>query len=180
MQPSSLVVVAFKPFTGRPVNRALQLAQLALKSGKLPPGTQIVPCAVTRGAVDAVVRQALPASKQVPVIWLGETDDAASRGALLVETIAQNSLHGQPIDTSNPRGHRTVVLHGSVAAQLCPTCDVSRDAGDHLCNYAMCAMHANSGVKRWVFLHVPRHGDSSRQLEALSEVATGMTGQRNK
>ena len=102
MQPPSLVVVAFKPFNGRSKNASLELAKRAEAAGRLPAGTHIVQVPVTRDAVDAVVRQALPASSAVPVLWLGETDERASRGALIVETLAVNRLQGTTIEPGKP------------------------------------------------------------------------------
>jgi len=169
-----ILIVAFGPFPGVPVNPSAALARQLVRTPRpaladLRLDLQILP---TRWAALARLSERIAATGPDGVLLLGV---AARRRALCIETRAINAAgrpdaaHRRPpsplLMSGGPAVRRTTVavppLLAAARARFTPT-RASRDAGRYLCNASYYLALAEAGTVPVVFVHVPGSRPSAR------------------
>lgn len=170
-----MLVTAFEPFGGRPINRSLQVLEhvgRATAQG-LPGGVRVVTrvLPVRFGRLDAAVERAL-ACKPDAVLMLGESGTAQE---MRLERVAVNRIHARIPDNAGARPEGERVVPGGPAAYFTTAplrgaltsvrrsgapAALSDDAGAFACNAAYyLALHRlhrrRGGSLPVMFVHVP-------------------------
>jgi pyrrolidone-carboxylate peptidase len=178
MNPPTLLLTAFQPFSGRSKNGSQTLLTWAKQHrSRLPLAklqTTLLP--VTWGGAVSQLRRALrksPASQVLGVVALGE----GSPGNIRWEQTAWNRAEGrdeagvelhEPID---PKGPERLIGRWPLPSLHCAEVPLvaSSDAGRFLCNRVLWELFRfsaarKSGPVRTTFLHLPPQGEKSDEI----------------
>ena len=196
-----LLLTAFDPFGGEPVNPAQEAVRLV----RAPAGMTLIKCTVPTvyGRSIETVSAVMDAQQPDIVLCIGQ---AAGRKALTPESRAVNVceascpdndgkiLHGVPVIPGAPEEYFSTLPYDAMAAAICAVglpAEVSGSAGTFVCNHLLfgvlhkCAeehrLHPDNKPVRAGFLHVPCIPEQLARMPAgtfalpTEEIARGIT-----